>query len=96
MSTALTSAKHGFLDLSTGHLPQAEMEAIAAAPPRVISHEYGAWVNVYHDQDLTGEGWEDFPVLKGLILLAREDSDVWWINFDRDASAIEELPTFDW
>jgi hypothetical protein len=93
-----------FIDLSTSVLPQDEMQAILAAPPRVIDHEYGAWVNVppqEADDDVlstqNGRGeWAEFPHLLSVLLFARSmGAD--WVNFDADgADTIDGYPTFDW
>lgn len=62
-----------YLDLSTSVLTEGEMTAIIEAPPRVIVHDYGAWVHVppaEHDEDPldpSGEGWEDFPLLNAVL-----------------------------
>jgi hypothetical protein len=90
-----------YLDLTTAHLPEEEMQQIATAPPRVIPHEYGAWVNVQHDDtdEVDEQFTEDgtFPVLAAIVKYARElDDDINWINFDRDGEPIDGLPTFDW
>ena len=93
-----------FIDLSTSVLPQEEMQALLAAPPRVIDHEYGAWVNVppqEADDDVlstqNGRGeWAEFPHLLSVLLFARSmGAD--WVNFDADgADTIDGYPTFDW
>lgn len=94
-----------YLDLSTSHLPAAEMDSIESAPPTVIPHAYGAWIHVppaEADDDsldlsdeLTALGWEDFPHLHQLLLTAR-DHDAGWINLDSDGhDTIDTLPTFD-
>ena len=91
-----------YLDLSTRHLPKAEMLSITeAAPPRVIEHEYGAWVNVQRDDtdDVDAEFAEDgtFSTLAAILQYARElDPEINWINFDSDGETIEGLPIFEW
>jgi hypothetical protein len=97
-----------YLDLSTGHLTRNEgVELSSAYPygdldhsPRVIVHDYGAWVNV---PDLDGS-WDaedqealrsSRPNLADVIDHARELGCT-WINFDRDAEPEEGLPVHDW
>jgi hypothetical protein len=104
-----------YLDLSTSHLTEEEANEVCGghcAPfafgdlehsPRVVDHEYGAWVNV---PTLLGQGgsWSEEdtealessrPNLAACIACARE-LDCTWINFDQDAERDPELPTFDW
>jgi hypothetical protein len=95
-----------YLDLSTGHVPLAEWEAICArfpalddAGPRVIKHDYGAWVNVRDfdndgDQEAEAELREHYPSFMACHDRARE-LDCTWINFDQDGDSVD-LPTFDW
>lgn len=95
-----------YLDLSTGHLSEYEMEAVMAnladlpeAGPRVIPHDYGAWVNVEEptedseerDAMIAGR----YPSLWKCFQFARA-FDCNWINFDQDAEFEEGLPTHDW
>lgn len=85
-----------YADLSTGHLPQTEMDNIAAAPPRVIEHEYGAWVNVLPVEDEDEQEWDEFPVLRCVLAWARGKG-ARWVNLDRDGDLIpDELPTWEW
>lgn len=91
----------GFVDLQIARmLPQAEWDDIQGAPPRVIMHEYGAWVHVppaEADSDpLDDEDWQDFPHLQQVLRAARElGAD--WINLDTDGhDVLPGLPTFDW
>lgn len=90
-----------YLDLSTAHVTEPEMEAInerlAAideATPRVIPHDYGAWVNVMEGEDEPAL-IERYPNLAACLDKARE-RDCKWINFDQDADTHDGLPTFDW
>lgn len=98
-----------YLDLSTGHLPQAEMVALRNArdseinpdqlPARVIPHAYGAWVNVQiddpHEQDNAFAEHGQLPNLLKVVQFARAH-DCTWVNFDRDAAIIDELPSWEW
>lgn len=105
----LRSAISQYLDLSSAHLPQAEMHLLSDAwdsefdtdslPTRVIPHAYGAWVWVQdddaHEQDdqFTEDG--RFPHLLTVIRFARE-RDCHWVNFDRDGLRIPQLPSWEW
>lgn len=97
-----------YLDLSTSHLDQREaLELTSSYPygdldhhPRVIAHEYGAWVNVPDldgswDADDTAALERTRPNLAACIAKARS-LDCAWINFDADASTDDTLPTFEW
>ena len=98
-----------YLDLSTAHLTEAEMHAVTARlveldneSPRVIVHDYGAWVNVWEAAHLASEHAEStaeiatrYPNLSACLEVARY-LDCNWINFDRDADTHEGLPTYDW
>lgn len=98
-----------YLDLSTAHLTRREADDLESAfsfgdvdghSPRVIPHEYGAWVNVPAIDETTD--LEDHaalaktrPNLAACISKARE-YDCAWINFDRDAGTDATLPTYVW
>lgn len=97
-----------YLDLSTAHLTQREADELSSAfsfgdldhSPRVIPHEYGAWVHVPALDEATD--LEDHaalartrPNLAACIAKARE-YDCTWINFDRDADEDATLPTYEW
>jgi hypothetical protein len=101
-----------YLDLSTAHLTQREAEEVCGGPsgqyvmgdldhsPRLIQHEYGAWVHVPAIDETTDE--QDHaalaatrPNLAACIVRARELGCT-WINFDQDADTEPGLPTFDW
>lgn len=95
-----------YLDLSTAHLTEAEMDAVNARlaaiddeTPRVIVHEYGAWVNVTTDEAVDEQAEAAlaaaYPNLAACIKHARELG-CWWINFDQDAGADGALPTYEW
>ena len=86
-----------YADLSTGHLPYQEMQTLTDAPPRVLTHEYGAWVNVPADfeDDDHEDYWEDFPALRKVIEWARKQG-ANWINFDADGDTVDDLPTWEW
>lgn len=93
-----------YLDLSTGHLPEAEFDAVAGNlsnldidGPRIIRHDYGAWVNVPAGwgPDETLDLTVAYPNLAACIEHART-VDCQWINFDQDGNRIAALPVFDW
>jgi hypothetical protein len=101
-----------YLDLSTSHLTEAEMDAVSErlaaideATPRVITHEYGAWVNVPElvtSDDMREDRVESLdelaktcPNLAACLQLARQ-IDCKWINFDQDAEERSDLPRFEW
>lgn len=93
-----------YLDISTACLTEREMNAVTDRlaeleheSPRVIVHDYGAWVNVPPDPtgaatlELTGK----YPNLGACLARARQ-FDCLWINFDADADHDEELPSYEW
>jgi hypothetical protein len=97
-----------YLDLSTAHLTEREANELSLAysfgdldhSPRVIPHDYGAWVNV---PDLDG-AWDEQdtaaleksrPNFAACIARARKLG-CNWINFDADAEQDSDLPTFEW
>lgn len=93
-----------YLDLSTGHLTEAEMNVVNARfagddddTPRVIAHEYGAWVNVQQVGTTYDEATfaANYPNIAACINRARE-LDCNWINFDQDAGYDGALPTYEW
>jgi hypothetical protein len=94
-----------YLDISTAHLTAAEMEAVNArfadvdeATPRVIPHDYGAWVNVpdlAFRPDADDAIVEHYPAVAACLKRARE-LDCTWINFDQDAGQDDVLPTHEW
>jgi hypothetical protein len=87
------------LVISTSHLPedamnrlkrQAEVEGRAPAVTRAIPHDYGVIVFVSELENTTQE-----PELQAVIDYVRK-SGCYWINLDRDADKIEDLPTWEW
>jgi hypothetical protein len=100
---------YSYLDLSTAHLREEEMAAVKAnlpdlddSGPRIIDHEYGAWVNVPEDilgrEDYHAALAEAYPNLHNVLVYAKTKG-CNWVNFDQDAE-IEQptwpLPTFEW
>lgn len=93
-----------YLDLSTCHLTQREVDTAESVfqldGPRVITHEYGLFVNVQHDDvEEHDEAMRaaDFPNLLAVSRYARSlGEDVHWINFDADGETLPALPTHDW
>jgi hypothetical protein len=78
------------------------MESAKAAPYRTIAHAYGYFVNVRMEPAEERAEYEnearDCGISEAFIRLqdyARERG-CWWINLDRDADAIDGLPTHEW
>jgi hypothetical protein len=95
-------AVYSYLDISTAHLTEAEMNAVSGRlvlevdkTPRVIVHEYGAWVNVLSDEQADVELVAAYPNLAACLKRARELGCL-WINFDQDAAHDPALPTYEW
>jgi hypothetical protein len=97
---------YSYLDLSTAHVTEAEMDAVNGRfadvddnTPRVIVHEYGAWVNVQPgwraSSDTADEFCARYPNVARCLERAIE-LDCNWINFDRDADQDDVLPTYEW
>lgn len=92
-----------FLDLKNSMITEIEMARITEVPPRVVDHEYGAWVHVppaEADEDRLEEGfdpiWLEFPNVRKILVRAREMG-AYWVNFDVDGyDQIEGFPTFTW
>ena len=98
-----------YLDISTGHLPEQEMMLLNDAtdseheptslPTRVVPHAYGAWVWVQfddaHEQDAAFDDDGRLPNLLRMVRFARSHQ-CHWINFDRDAVVVDELPSWEW
>jgi len=92
-----------YLDLSTGHLTDPEVQAVGANAPGLpygIGHEYGAWLNMPQDtwdeRDWDGVA-KQYPNIVAVLRYARTlDKDVNWINFDGDGEKIDTLPFFNW
>lgn len=93
-----------YFDISTACLTEREMHAVNGRlaelehnSPRVIVHEYGAWVHVPPDQtaEAAAELAATYPNLDACIARARE-FDCLWINFDADADHDAALPTYEW
>lgn len=107
-----TPGVRNFLDASTAHVSKTDNAMLTywatlepehsegSAPFRTIAHAYGYFVNVQTgdtaeaaDQDAREQGMgEGFFAL---VAYARANG-CWWINLDRDADHIDELPTFEW
>jgi hypothetical protein len=96
-----------YLDLTTAHVTEQEWEAIATnwpalddSGPRVIKHDYGAWVNV-QEEFAVGESEEAavfamrYPNVHRVLVHAHH-AGCNWINFDQDASHEPDLPIHDW
>ncbi len=94
-----------YLDVSTGHITELEMLRLSAggvsdlSVPRVIPHEYGAWVHVrcseVEDDDVCRED-ALLGVNVAVVLRRARELGCSWVNFDRDAEPLDGLPTFDW
>lgn len=84
-----------YLDISTAHVPHDEWERMHGVEGVIMTdHEYGRWVWVIDDLDAASVV-EECPVL-GKVMAYAAMNDCTWINFDRDAAAIADLPFFDW
>jgi hypothetical protein len=95
-----------YLDLSTAHVTGAEMAGVNERfadvdddTPRVIAHDYGAWVNVPAGWRSSSDTEDDFcsryPNVANCLDLARK-LDCLWINFDQDASTHDGLRVYEW
>jgi hypothetical protein len=95
-----------FLDLSTAHLPQKEFEQLSEFDDEsaltVIGHKHGliiwlpdkdTWDEIRQNFEQT-YGWNPDNLDK--IIQHAYAGDCWLINFDRDASQIDELEYYDW
>lgn len=88
-----------YLDLSTAHLTDEDRHELAhgLCPLRVIEHDYGWWVHVPGDDDITdrlaavSETMSEAFV--GVLKHANKHG-CNWINFDADADEEPELPSF--
>lgn len=101
-----------YLDLSTGHLIEKEANELVGGhcapfaftdlkhPPRVVAHDYGAWVNVptlggaWSEEDVSAFE-KSRPGFAACFARARELG-CNWINFDQDADQDDVLPTYEW
>jgi hypothetical protein len=94
-----------FLDLTTSHVTEAEMNALSAGfsdfdepHPRVVAHEYGAWLNVWEIDSWVEEEKvfaEAYPNIGACLRRARELGCV-WINFDQDGHFETDLRRYEW
>ena len=91
-----------YLDLSTAHLTESEMQSIADVPMRVIEHDYGVMVHVPDLEFWDGQHEDDikdfiscWPNLAAILLCAHVRG-CEWVNFDCDGELEEGLPTYDW
>jgi len=81
------------LVLSTAHLPPAVMALVSAQDrniTRTIPHDYGAIVYA-HDENLN----PDLPAEVAVVLAYARSRGCDWVNFDRDADTVGDLPTWD-
>lgn len=95
-------AQYRYLDLSTGHIPEATMEWLSEAVPTrshcdgltIAPYEYGAFVSVPGESE-TIEGLNCPEDLKVVLRHARGlDCDV--VRLDVAAEQLAELQHFDW
>lgn len=97
-----------YLDVSTSHVTEADAALLTAhagngeiAPVRMVSSEYGWFVNVPDDKDRLAEVKEELRALGyseafiNLFDYAKRHT-CFWIVLDRDAGVEETLPVFDW
>lgn len=84
-----------YLDLSTGHLPKNEADALLTHDWLVVTtHEWGWWVWIRPANDMNTIQ-DDLPALANVMAFAKERG-CRWINFDSDAAAVEGLPYWEW
>lgn len=85
-----------YLELSTGHVTEDEMEAIdhcvGDALPIVATDRYGAFLYVPDDD---GEEIVPYPALRAVVELARSLG-VRLIRLDADGPEFPGLKTYDW
>jgi hypothetical protein len=91
-----------YLDLSTKHLPEYEMQQLSERADRVDgdvndgiiadNFPYGTWVHVSYERpsDLAG-----FVELPKVLAYARKTGAA-WVRFDRDGDVHDDLPTWEW
>lgn len=99
-------AVHHFLDLSTAHLKPEDNDLLGrwandpASPVTVIRYEYGFKVLVSLDEEHQRilKACQKSGASKELLEIMRyaRANGCWFINFDRDATAQDCFPTFDW
>lgn len=94
-----------FVDASTEYITYEDslklLEDPEAFPSRVITHEFGWWINVPEvkllDEDwiqrMKCEGYSDRFI--NLIKMASEN-DCWWINLDCDGTNVDGLEPIAW
>jgi hypothetical protein len=94
-----------FLDAGTGHITYADsiklLEDPEGFPSRVITHEFGWWINVCEKKLLQNEmiqPMRDEGYSEGFVNLikAASASDCWWINLDCDGGYVDGLRIFKW
>ena len=97
------------LDLSTGHLKQSDAQLLSRnalliedAPTRIISHDYGWFVNIVEESiDELNERMNDFTKLSysdEFIVIYKHAvmHNCSWINFDQDGELLDNLAQFNW
>jgi hypothetical protein len=92
-----------FMDVSTAHVTETEMDAITLRGLGPISarHNYGAWLYVPggaggDDSDLDEhEDLAEMPNVRRILSLAKRE-ECSYVLLDSDAETHEGLPTFDW
>ena len=77
--------------VSTGHLPQTELQALQTAPDYlpILRDDYGVTVFTHCQRP------EHTPYAND-ILQAASDDGIEWVKFDCDGPIYDEFPTFDW
>lgn len=87
-----TAAIEPMLVLSTSHITEATCNVLLPeyAGPAWPKGGYGWFVYVPEDEDA------ELPLdLRACLALARQKG-AFWVMFDRDELAIDELPTYEW
>jgi hypothetical protein len=84
-----------FLDISTSHVTQDDMEQLACGTDSVVAYVYeqGAFVVPIDTREEELANYS--PEFKGIMLLAKKLG-VWFVRFDADGEVYEDLPKMDW
>lgn len=105
LSAAKTNQAESMIVLTTGHLPQEEVETVETLLARceingANAHREWFVISAGHTEDGTeydplARVSNDVPVLNGLACEARK-AGIRWLMFDADVTPTEGLPFFDW
>jgi len=88
------------LELSTGHLPEEAWDVLPGMDwPRMLLDEFGGffWAPPLTD-DLDAMGYlpPKYPAELMRVLRYARSKGCRWVNFDRDADRIPDLPYWEW